>query len=70
VLGCGLLPEGEWDHANGYKQNQVKGASKKVGFNHGVNTLFHFAYASVKQAVFYSKRVKDVKTCGASLATM
>jgi hypothetical protein len=58
VLGCGSLPEGEWVHANGYKQNQVKGASKKVGFNHAVNTLFHFDRAPAKQTAFYWQRVK------------
>jgi hypothetical protein len=42
LLGRGSLPEREWDHANGYKQNQVKGTSKKMRSNHGVNTLFHF----------------------------
>ena len=24
LLGCGSLPEREWDHANGYKQNQKR----------------------------------------------
>ena len=33
LLGCASLPEREWDHANGYKQNQAKGTSKKLGFN-------------------------------------
>jgi hypothetical protein len=58
VLGCGSLPGGEWVHANGYKQNQVKGASKKVGFNHAVHTLFHFDRAPAKQTAFYWQRVK------------
>ena len=34
------LPEREWDDANGYKQNQVTGASKKMGFNRGVSVFF------------------------------
>jgi hypothetical protein len=62
LLGCGSLPEREWDHANGYKQNQVTGASKKMGSNHGVNTLFHFDRAPAKQTTFYRQRVKNVKT--------
>jgi hypothetical protein len=62
LLGCGSLPKGEWDHANGYKQNQVKGTSKKVRSNHGVNTLFHFDRAPAKQTAFYWHRVKNVKT--------
>jgi hypothetical protein len=42
LLGCGSLPEREWDHANGYKENQVKGTSKKMGFKRGVKLFFHF----------------------------
>jgi len=62
LLGCGSLPEGEWDHANSYKQNQVKGTSNKMRSNHGVNTLFHFDGAPAKQTAFYWQRVKSVKT--------
>jgi hypothetical protein len=53
LLGCGSLPEREWDHANGYKQNQVKGTSKKMGSNHGINILFQFDRAPAKQTPFY-----------------
>jgi hypothetical protein len=53
LLGCGSLPEGEWDHANGYKQNQVTGASKKMGFNRGVKLFFHFAL-SFSESEFFS----------------
>jgi hypothetical protein len=52
LLGCGSLPEGEWDHANGYKQNQVKGASKKVRSNGGVKLFFHFAFSFFKSESF------------------
>jgi hypothetical protein len=41
LLGGDALPEREWDHANSHKQKKVKGASKKMGFNGGVNLFFH-----------------------------
>jgi hypothetical protein len=50
LLGCGSLPEREWDHANGYKQNQVTGASKKMGFNGGF--FFHFTFSLFKSEFF------------------
>ena len=31
-------------------------------FNRGVNILFHFDRATVKQTAFYSKRTADVET--------
>jgi hypothetical protein len=37
LLGCGSLPESEWDHANGYKQDQVK-APRNMRSNHGVDS--------------------------------
>jgi hypothetical protein len=61
LLGCGSLAEREWDHANGYKQNQVKAASNKMRSNHRANTLFHFDRAPAKQTAFYWQRVKNVK---------
>jgi hypothetical protein len=61
LLACGSLPEREWDHANGYKQNQAKGTSNKVRSNPGLNTLFHFDRAPTKQTGFYRQRVKNVK---------
>jgi hypothetical protein len=48
LLGCGSLPEREWDHADGYKENQAKGTSNTMRSNHGVNTLFHFDRAPAK----------------------
>jgi len=36
LLGCGSLPESEWDHGSGYK-DQVK-APRKTRSNHGVNS--------------------------------
>jgi hypothetical protein len=35
------LPEREWDHANGHKHNQVKGASKKMRFAVWFSLFFH-----------------------------
>jgi hypothetical protein len=60
--GCGSLRERDWDHANGYKQNQAKGTSNKMRSDHGVNTLFHFDRAPAKHTDFYWQRVKNVKT--------
>jgi len=45
-LGCGSLPEGEWDPAYGQKQKQVKGTSNMLRSTHGINTLFHFDESS------------------------
>ena len=42
AVGGGSLPEREWDHANGHKQKQVKGASKKMRFDVLFNLFFHF----------------------------
>jgi hypothetical protein len=42
LLGGGSLPEREWVHANGHKQKQVKGASKKMRFDVGISLFFHF----------------------------
>jgi hypothetical protein len=58
LLGCGSLPEREWDHANGYKQNQVTGTSNKVRSNQGVNTVFHFDRAPAKQTAFTGSALK------------
>jgi hypothetical protein len=44
LLGGDSLPEREWDHAKGHKQNQVKGASKKMRFNVWINLFFHFGF--------------------------
>src|SRR5882724_9187195 len=52
LLGCGSLPEREWDHANGYKQNQVTGALKKMAFNGGVKLFFHFTFSFFKSEFF------------------
>jgi hypothetical protein len=41
LLGGRSLPEREWDHANSHKQNQVKGASKKMRFDAGVSLFLH-----------------------------
>jgi len=41
LLGGGSLPEREWDHANGHKHKQVKGASKKMRFNGRVSLFFN-----------------------------
>src|SRR4029077_7250338 len=35
------LPQREWDHANGQKHNQVKGASKKMRFDVWFSLFFH-----------------------------
>jgi hypothetical protein len=42
LLGGGSLPEREWDHADGHKQNQVKGASKKMRFDFWISLFFQF----------------------------
>jgi hypothetical protein len=52
LLGCGSLPEREWDHANGYKQNQVKGTLKKMGFNGGATLFFRFTFSFFKSGFF------------------
>jgi hypothetical protein len=52
LLSRGSLPEGEWDHANGYQQNQVAGALKKMGFNGGVKLFFHFTFSFFKSEFF------------------
>jgi hypothetical protein len=52
LLGCGSLPEREWDHANGSKQNQVRGASKKMSFNGRVKLFFHFTVSFSKSEFF------------------
>jgi hypothetical protein len=52
LLGCGSLPEGEWDHANGCKQNQVKGTVKKMGFNGVVKLFFYFTFSFFKSELF------------------
>jgi hypothetical protein len=41
LLGGGSLPEREWDHANGHKHKQVKGASKKMRFDVWFSLYFH-----------------------------
>jgi hypothetical protein len=37
-----VLRQREWDRAHGDEQKQVKRASNKMGFDGGVNLLFHF----------------------------
>lgn len=44
--------EREWCHANGYKQNQVKGTSRKMGFNGRVELFFHFTFSRFKSEFF------------------
>jgi hypothetical protein len=42
LLGGGSLRKRKWNHANGDKQKQVKGASKKMRFVVWISLLFHF----------------------------